>query len=219
MFFENRLTALCEARVSILTHALNFGTGVFEWAMEHCRVMAYPFSGYWRDIGTVEAFFEANIALAQPHTPFELYAPGWPIYTRCRPLPPSRVIGSEIRDSLLSEGSQITNARVFDSIVGVRSVIGKDTSLNQVVLLGEDFYEGEQVLMSQDPAGVEGPPIGIGRACTIERAIIDKNVRIGDGVVIRKKPRKEVLQTEQYWCRDGITVIPKGTVIPSGTEI
>ena len=86
--------------------ANDFGTGIFEWAVEHCRVMAYPFSGYWRDIGTVEAFFEANIALARPRAPFELYAPRRPIYTRCRPLPPSRLIGSEIRDSLLSEGSR-----------------------------------------------------------------------------------------------------------------
>jgi glucose-1-phosphate adenylyltransferase len=209
----------------VLSRALNensaddFGTGVFEWAIEHCRVMAYPFSGYWRDIGTVEAFFEANIALARPHAPFDLYALRWPFYTRCRPLPPSRIIGSEIRDSLLSEGSQITKARVFDSIVGVRSVIGKDTSLNQVVLLGEDFYEGEQLLMGEDRAGKKEPPIGIGRNCTIERAIIDKNVRIGDGVVIREKSWNGVFQTEQYWFRNGITVIPKGAVIPSGTEI
>ena len=76
-------------------NANDFGTGVFEWAIEHCKVMAYPFSGYWSDIGTVETFFEANIALAQPDAPFELYAPRWPIYTRCRSLPPSRVVGSE----------------------------------------------------------------------------------------------------------------------------
>ncbi len=199
--------------------ANDFGTGIFEWAIEHCRVMAYPFSGYWRDIGTVEAFFEANIALARPRAPFELYAPRWPIYTRCRPLPPSRLIGSEIRDSLLSEGSLISYARVVDSIVGVRSVIGKGSSLNQVVLLGGDFYDGEQLLMGQGPDAEKEPPIGIGRNCTIERAIIDKNVRIGDGVTIRKKPSNGELQTEQYWCCDGITVIPKGTVIPSGTEI
>ncbi len=199
--------------------ANDFGTGIFEWAIEHCKVMAYPFSGYWRDIGTVESFFEANIALARPHAPFNLYAPRWPIYTHCRPLPPSRVIGSEIRDSLLAEGSQITNARVFDSIVGVRSVIGEGCTLDRVVLLGEDFYDGELPLMGQGRGGAEEPPIGIGKDCTIEHAIIDKNVRIGDRVVIRKKPKDGVFQTDRYWFHDGITVIPKGTVIPSGTEI
>ena len=199
-------------------NANDFGTGVFEWAIEHCKVMAYPFSGYWRDIGTVETFFEANIALAQPDAPFELYAPRWPIYTRCRSLPPSRVVGSEIRDSLLCEGSQISYARVIDSVVGVRSVIGKGASLNQTVLLGGDFYEGEQLLMGEGQSSNE-PPIGIGRDCIIERAIIDKNVRIGDKVLIRAKGRGEMLQTDRYWVRDGITVIPKGTVIPSGTVI
>jgi glucose-1-phosphate adenylyltransferase len=196
----------------------DFGTGIFEWAISRLRVVAYPFSGYWRDIGTVEAFFEANISLGKLEAPFDLYGPRWPIYTRSRPLPPSRVIGSEIRDSLLCEGSRIIRARVVDSVVGVRSIIREGTTLNQVVLLGEDFYEGEQ-LLSESREGGDEPPMGIGRNCLIERAIIDKNVRIGDGVVIKEKPRAGARQTEQYWFRDGITVIPKGAVIPPGTEI
>jgi glucose-1-phosphate adenylyltransferase len=133
-------------------------------------------------------------------------------------LPPSRVVGSEIRDSLLAEGSQISYASVVDSVVGVRSVIGKGSSLNQTVLLGGDFYEGEQLLMGEGQSSNE-PPIGIGRDCIIERAIIDKNVRIGDKVLIRAKGRGEMLQTDRYWVRDGITVIPKGMVTPSGTAI
>jgi len=196
----------------------DFGTGIFEWAISRCRVAAYPFAGHWRDIGTVEAFFEANIGLAKPMPAFDLYAPRQPIYTRCRPLPPSRVIGSEIRDSLLCEGSYIVNARVTDSVVGVRSIVREGTTLDQVVLLGEDFYEGEQLVTGEGEAAA-GVHMGIGRNCVIERAIIDKGVHIGDGVTIRAKPRGESYQKEDYWVRDGITVIPKSVVIPAGTHI
>ena len=198
--------------------ANDFSTGIFEWAMSRYSVAAYPFAGYWRDIGTVEAFFDANIGLTKPDAAFDLYAPRQPIYTRSRPLPPGRVIGSEIRDSLLCEGSCIVNARVTDSVVGVRSVIREGTTLDQVVLLGEDFYDGEQLVADEDaPAG--NPAMGIGRNCIIERAIIDKGVHIGDGVTIRAKARGESYESELYWVRDGITVIPKGAVIPAGSVI
>ncbi len=198
--------------------ANDFGTGIFEWSIKHCKVAAYPFAGYWRDIGTVQAFFEANIGLAKPVLAFNLYAPRWPIYTRCRPLPPSRVIGSEIRDSLLCEGSYIIKSKVTDSVVGVRSIVREGTTLDQVVLLGEDFYEGEQ-LVTGEGAAAAGVHMGIGRNCVIERVIIDKNVHIGDGVTIRAKPGGESYQRENYWVRDGITVIPKSVVIPAGTHI
>ena len=198
--------------------ANDFSTGIFEWAMSRYSVAAYPFAGYWRDIGTVEAFFDANIGLTKPDAAFDLYAPRQPIYTRSRPLPPGRVIGSEIRDSLLCEGSCIVNARVTDSVVGVRSVIREGTTLDQVVLLGEDFYDGERLVADEDaPAG--NPAMGIGRNCIIERAIIDKSVHIGDGVTIRAKARGESYESELYWVRDGITVIPKGAVIPAGSVI
>ena len=199
--------------------AVDFGYGIFQSALTCRKVVAYPFSQYWQDIGTVAAFFEANIALAQPDAPFELYAPHWPIYTRARSLPPSCVIGSEIRDSLIAEGSIITDARVIDSVIGVRSVIGNGSVLKQAVLLGEDFYEGEQHLHDSGGSREKEPPIGIGKGCLIERAIVDKNVRIGDNVTIRGKEHVKEFESEQYWIRDGITVIPKGAVIPSGTVI
>ncbi len=199
--------------------AMDFGTGVFQSAIGKYKVKAHPFSGYWRDIGTIETFFEANIALARPDPPFQLYAPRWPIHTRTRSLPPSRVIGSEIRDSLLAEGAYVSYARVVDSIIGVRSIIGSGSALRQVVLLGQDFYEGEQLLTGQSQDRRGEPPMGIGQGCTIERAIIDKNVRIGDNVVIKEQPRGRDFQGQWHWVRDGITIIPKGAVIPSGTQI
>lgn len=199
--------------------AVDFGTGIFQSAIGKYRVMAYPFSGYWRDIGTVDAFFEANLALTRPQPPFTLYAPGWPIYTRTRPLSPSRVVGSQIRDSLLAEGSFLDHARIVDSVIGLRSIVGKGSSLRKVVLFGADFYEGERFLAAQGLDGEGEPPMGIGEGCSIECAIIDKNVRIGDNVIITEKSSGEESEGEYHWVRDGVTIIPKGTVIPSGTRI
>ena len=197
----------------------DFGKEIIPAAMKKHRVMAYPFADYWRDIGTMSSFFESNIDLAQPSPPFPLYKPNWPIYTRTRSLPPSRVIRSEIRDSLLVEGSDISGAYIADSIVGVRSVVREGTRLHDVIMMGADSYEGEQVLCRWEQPLDDLPPIGIGRNCLIERTIIDKDVRIGDGVTIRANPDREDFEGDTYWIRDGITVIPKGVVIPSGTEI
>lgn len=197
----------------------DFGKEIMPWALSRFRILAYPFSGYWKDIGTIRNFFDENIALAHRDAPFQLYSPGWPIYTRARPLPPARVIESEIHDTLLAEGSDIVGARISDSVVGMRSIISQDSCLKEVVMLGSDFYEGEELLSCCEPSNKELPPLGIGKNCFIERAIIDKNVRIGDGVVIRSKSDKKEFQGKTHWIRGGITVIPKGAVIPSGTEI
>jgi glucose-1-phosphate adenylyltransferase len=209
----------------VLTQALggqaqtDFGGEVIPSSIGRFRVMAYPFLGYWKDIGTVGSFFTANLALTHRDPSFRLYEPGWPIYTRTRSLPPSRVIGSEIRDSLLVEGSDIVGATIADSIVGMRSVVREGSRLREVVMLGADYYDGEPLLGSsvQSPSGI--PPLGIGRGCVIERAIIDKNVRMGEGVIIRRKEGAEERRCETHWIRDGITVVPKGTVIPAGMEI
>ena len=197
----------------------DFGKEIIPSALSRFRVRAFPFSDYWRDIGTIGAFFKENIALAHREAPFQLYSPGWPIYTRTRPLPPARVIGSEIRDSLLVEGSDIVGACIADSIVGMRSIIREGSCLTNVVMLGADFYQGEQLLSRWEGAGEDLPALGIGKNCKIERAIIDKNVRIGEGVIIQAKPEVREFQGKDYWIRDGITVIPKGAIIRPGTEI
>ncbi len=197
----------------------DFGHDIIPAAVGKRRVMAYPFADHWEDIGTIEAFFEANISLAQPRPPFSLYSPGWPIYTRTRSLPPSRIIRSEIRDSLVVEGSDITGAVISDSIVGVRSNIREGSRLDHVVMHGADFFEGEDVSRRLHGGGEDVPPLGIGRYCVIERTIIDKNARIGDGVVIRPQPRDREVREDAFWIRDGITIIQRGAVIPSGTEI
>ena len=197
----------------------DFGKEVIPSAIGKYRVMAYPFVDYWQDIGTIGSFFEANIALAQADTDFALYRPGWPIYTRTRSLPPSRIVGSEIKDSMVVEGSDIQGATISDSIIGVRSNVRQGSRLQDVVMFGSDFYDGEPLLSRPKVSQGSPPPLGVGRNCLIERAIIDKNARIGDGVVIRARPDAENSETRYCWVRDGVTIIPKGTVIPPGTEV
>lgn len=198
---------------------VDFGKEVIPSAIPDYNVMAWPFAGYWKDIGTIGSFFAANIALAQPEPPFRLYEPGWPIHTRTRSLPPSRIIRSDIRDSLVVEGSDITGASISDSVIGLRSIVREGTSLSEVVMLGADYYEGEGLLqnLKSPPAGV--PPLGIGPNCKIERAIIDKNARIGEGVVITSKAGVDDKIGPNYWIRDGITVVPKGAVVKPSTRI
>jgi glucose-1-phosphate adenylyltransferase len=197
----------------------DFGKQIIPSAIQQHQVMAYPFSGYWKDIGTVASFFEANIALAHPKPAFPLYLPHWPIHTRARALPPCRVIHSDIRDSLLVEGSDITGASISTSIVGMRSIIREGTRIDGAVILGADFYEGEQAVTRYEIPEKEVPSLGIGRDCFIEKAIIDKNARIGDGVTIRAQPDIPDYQEVTHWIRDGITVIPRGAVIPSGFRL
>ncbi len=197
----------------------DFGKEVIPSALDTYRLFAYPFEGYWRDIGTIDAFFEANIALAQEFPAFSLYEPMWPFYTHTRSLPPNRFFHSEIRDSLVAEGTDINGASITDSIVGVRSVIRQNTTLKDVVFMGADYYDGEQESYMGKPPAKGSPQLGIGRSCHLERAIIDKNARIGERVVIRPKHDAEDFSSEMYWIRDGITIIPRGAVIPPGTVI
>jgi glucose-1-phosphate adenylyltransferase len=199
--------------------AADFGAGIFQSAIRRFKVAAYVFLDYWQDIGTIEAFFTASIALGSRQSPFRLYAPHWPLCTRARSLPPSHITSSEIRDTLVAEGVFISGASIEESVVGVRNVVRQGSVLKQVVMLGTDFYEGEQFLSGEAAEGDEVPPLGVGKGSVIERAIIDKNVRIGDNVTIRAKPEVRDFKGDGYWIRDGITVIPKGTVIPSGTEL
>ncbi len=210
-----------QALSDVLTRstAPDFGAGIFQAAIETMSVAAYVFPGYWRDIGTIRAFFDANISLGGRRSPFRFYAPHWPTYSPARSLPPSHITASEIQDTLVAEGAFIAGARVVESVIGVRNVVRQGSVLRKVVMLGTDFYEGEDLIADEESRRNEIPLLGIGRDCSIEDAIIDKNVRVGDNVIIRPKPAIKDFKADNYWIRDGITVIPKGAVIPSGTVI
>ncbi len=198
---------------------LDFGREVIPAAIGTYSVQAFPFAGHWEDIGTIRSFFDAHMKLVLPDPPFPLYEPGWPIYTHARNLPPARVMESDIRNSLLAEGANVLGATIEDSVIGVRSVVRKGSRLKQVVMAGADYYEGEEPMRHLEAPAPGAPEMGIGENCVLERAIVDKNCRIGDGVVITAKPDDTEFEGPNYWVKDGITVIPKGAVIPSGTRI
>jgi glucose-1-phosphate adenylyltransferase len=197
----------------------DFGREVIPSAIEDLRVYAFTFDGYWEDIGTIRAFYNANLALTLPEPPFDFYEPDRPVYTRPRFLPPSVTAGScDIERSVVTEGCLIQDSIVRQSVVGLRSVIGPDVRVMRSVLMGADFYETPD--RQAENRSLRRPDVGIGRGSSIEGAIIDKNARIGEGVTIRDHdPDAEMVETEDYVIRDGIVVIPKNAVIPDGTVI
>jgi len=200
------------------SEAEDFGRQIIPAAIDDFRVYAFPFDGYWADIGTVRAFYEANLALTLPEPPFEFYDPGHPVYTRPRFLPPSRADGCDLERTVLAEGCLLQDSDVRESVVGLRSIIGPDARITRTVMMGADFYETAE--RKAENRRLDRPDVGIGRGCTLEGVIIDKNARIGAGVTIRPHPPDEdMVETENYVIRDGIVVIPKNAVIPDGTII
>jgi glucose-1-phosphate adenylyltransferase len=198
--------------------AEDFGRQIIPQAIETHRVYAFTFEDYWADIGTIGAFYQANLGLTEPHPPFDFYEPGNPIYTRPRFLPPSYVDDCNVERSVLAEGCVIKQSDIRESVVGLRSIIGPDARLTRTVIMGADFYETPE--RRAENRALDRPDVGVGAGCVIEGAIIDKNARIGEGVTIRAHPEiEDVVEEENYVICDGLVVIPKNTVIPPGTVI
>jgi len=193
---------------------VDFGKNVIPAAIEKYRVDAHIFRGYWEDIGTIRAFFDASLNLTEPDPAYSFYVPGAPVYTHPRFLPASVVRSATMDRAIISDGCQIENAKLERCLIGLRSVIRSGSSLKNVVMMGADYYE-------QDVVGKDGglPPFGIGRDCHIENAILDKNVRIGDKVVISPNGKSPDTDGDGFYIRDGLVVIPKNSVIPAGTWI
>lgn len=192
----------------------DFGGQVIPKAIQSKDVFGYDFEGYWEDIGTIRSFYETNLALCQPDPPFNLYEPDSPIYTHPRFLPGSIIESSVLENVLLSEGCRISNAEIHNSVVGVRSQIRSGVRIVNSILMGADYYERSNADGNQPEI-----PIGIGNDCQIEGAIIDKNARLGPGVIIQPFPEGEEITRENWMLRDGIVVVPKNAVIPAGTVI
>jgi glucose-1-phosphate adenylyltransferase len=195
------------------TQYTDFGGDVIPYAIQHKRVFGFDFDGYWEDIGTIRSFYETNLNLTAANPPFDIYDPNRPIYTRARFLPGSIVSGATLTNVMMADGCRILQANISDSVIGLRSIIADGATIQRSYVMGADYYDRPGVAM---PGGL---PIGIGRNCDIEGAIIDKNVRMGTGVVIRPFPRGTELDNEMYAVQDGIVVIPKSTVIPPNTYI
>jgi glucose-1-phosphate adenylyltransferase len=195
----------------------DFGRHIIPAAIESMHVKAFPFDGYWEDIGTIGAFYNANLSLTQPNPPFDFYNPHYPIYTRARFLPPSRIDGCHVERTVIADGCRLYDCDVEECVIGLRSRVRRDSRLRRVVMMGADFYEDEE--QKGENRRLDRPPVGIGEDCLIERAIIDKNARIGRGVVIRSHEGEPDQEEENYVIRDGIVVIPKNSVIPDNTTI
>jgi glucose-1-phosphate adenylyltransferase len=190
----------------------DFGGDIIPESIQSHEVYGFDFDGYWEDIGTIRSFYETNLKLTNTDPPFNFYDAKAPIYTHARFLPGSIVEDSKLQDVLLAEGCRIKKAEVTHSIVGIRSQIAEGTVIRDSIVMGADYYDDEK------PRG--NLPIGIGRNCHIESAILDKNVRIGDRVRILPFPRDhEDVDASLYYVRDGIVVIAKDTEIPPGTTI
>lgn len=190
----------------------DFGGEVIPQAIKSLTVYGYDFEGYWEDIGTIRAFYEANLALTQPDPPFKLHDPVRPIYTRSRFLPGSAIDGASLDNVMLADGCHILRADISNAIIGLRSQISDGVQIINTILMGADYYEASP----PEPGGV---PLGVGPNCEIEGAILDKNARLGPGVVIRHFPSGTEIDQEDWVVRDGIVVIPKNTTIPAGTHI
>ncbi len=198
---------------SLDNELMDFGKNIIPAALKKYHVHAFNFQGYWEDIGTIRSFFEANLDLCKLVPQYDFFDSVAPIFTHARFLPATKINGAQIRQALISDGCIITDAHVENAVIGLRSIIESGSTIRDTIIMGADFYAGAA---GTDP---HRPPPGIGRNCRIERAIIDKNVHIGDNVVITPSGKPDKMDSELFCIRDGIVVIPKDTTIPSGTWI
>lgn len=195
----------------------DFGHDIIPAAMKNRKVKAYYFNGYWADIGTIKSFYEANLALTNIKPPFVFSEGKHPIYTHPRFLPGSRIEDCCVSSSFIADGGYIKAQKINNSIIGLRSRIGKNTEINRSILMGADYYQTDE--SREEDLATGRVPVGIGDNTRVSNAIIDKNARVGSDVVIGEKEYTSDIDTEDYVIRDGIVVIPKNAEIPSGTEI
>jgi len=195
----------------------DFGRDIIPNAISTYRVFSYVFQGYWEDIGTIRAFFEANLDVTNELPRFNFFDMSAPVFSRPRFLPGSKINGAQIDHAVISDGCILNRAVIMHSIVGVRSLVGPGTVLNRAIVLGSDYYESYESIVEHEKSGQ--PRIGIGANCRIENTIVDKNARIGNNVVISPAGKPDKVDHENYYIRDGIVIIPKNGAIPHGTAI
>jgi glucose-1-phosphate adenylyltransferase len=198
--------------------ATDFGKEVFPRSIKTHHVQVHLFDGYWEDLGTVKAYHEANLALASDAPPFDFHSPEGVIYTRMRFLPASRVSGARLEQCLISDGCVIESGAVLERcLVGVRSRIARNVTLRDTVMLGADRFETDSDRANNQTRGI--PDLVVGEGAVIENAILDKECRIGKNAQIVNRRGVKDDEGENYVIRDGVVVIPRGTIVPDGTVI
>ena len=200
--------------VALAGSEVDFGKHIIPRLIETRRVYAFRHEGYWEDIGTIGAFYEANLDLCEPLPKFNFYDAGAPIFTHARYLPATKIIKSTIERSVIADGCIINDALIEHSLLGVRSRVQAGATIRDSLVMGQDYYD------SPERVPVPGAPtMGIGHGAWIERTIVDKNARIGDDVRISPTGKPDFLDGPNYYIRDGIVIIPKNGVIRNGTVI
>jgi glucose-1-phosphate adenylyltransferase len=194
---------------SLQDDLVDFGKDIIPASIKDRHVSAFIFKGYWEDIGTIRAFYEANLDLTDVVPEYSFFEPDSPIYTHPRFLPGSKINGATLRQAIISDGCIISDAHLERCVVGIRSVIQSGATIRNSIIMGADYFE-------LGPTDSSQPLMGIGRNCVIDRAIIDKNARIADGVVITPEGKPANFDADNYFIRDGIVVIPKNAIIPAG---
>lgn len=198
---------------------LDFGKEVIPASIHNYNVQAYLFNGYWEDIGTIAAFYKANLDMTSAIPPFNLFDAEAPLFTRPRHLPPSKMDNCEIRDSIISDGCIIIGAKISRSLIGLRSRVGEGAQIEASYMMGADYYQTlEDMLADRD---ANRPRLGVGENTIIRRAIIDKNARIGKDVRLLNEAGTENVDGPDgmYYIRDRIIIIPKNGLIPDGTVV
>jgi glucose-1-phosphate adenylyltransferase len=190
---------------------VDFGKEIIPKALSTHRVNPYVFRGYWADVGTIEAFYDANIQLTKRGAPFNFFHPRWPIYTHPRFLPGTRTYSCSIDASIVAEGCYLDACDVRESVIGIRTRISPGTTVTRSLLLGADYYEEE--------TAANQIPLGIGRDVVLDRVIVDKNARIGDGVRLVNEQGLQDADGDGYYIRNGIIIVPKGARIASGVAV
>ena len=200
------------------TDAVDFGKDIIPDAITSGKkVLGYQYEGYWEDIGTVSAFFDANLALTDEVPKFNLFDKSKNILTRARILPPAKISGTTLDKAMVAEGSLISASKIEHSVIGIRSRIGKNTVISDTYVMGNDNYQELSVI---DKAIRDNEPyVGIGDRCHISHAIIDKNCKVGNDVRIAGGAHLADTETDLYVVKDGVVVIKNGVTIPNGTTI
>jgi glucose-1-phosphate adenylyltransferase len=196
---------------------VDFGRHVIPDAVPRLRVQAHVYRGYWEDVGTIQSYFQANLALCDALPPFDFYDAGHPVYTNPRFLPASKVESSDVKSALICEGSILHGAKIERAVIGIRSRIGVGTSIKNCLVIGADHYETLAEINASLARGV--PALGIGAESVIENAIIDKNARIGRGVRLINAAGVKEKDGDGYYIREGIIIVAKNGVIADGTVV
>lgn len=197
--------------------AKDFGKEIIPLAITNGRkVTSFIYDGYWEDIGTIKSFFEANLQLTSPMPKFNLYDSNNMVYTRARMLPASKISGTNLERTIVAEGCVIEASRIEHSLIGIRSRIGKGTTVADSIVMGSDYFPRYDEVSRKEGTN---PPVGIGERCYIRNCIIDKNSRIGNDVRINGGDHLEDGNYDQYSVVDGIVVVTKGALIKDGTVI